>query len=141
MRFLRRIFDYLAIILIVGGLVVIGFTYTTKKEILNALVSNTIVKSSMSVLKTIAFAIGAIFLGLICLAIASKLASVVRKNEREKREALRAQEKENKELQKQLKKEAEEAKKEAEKAKKEAEKLKETLHMEEEKEKEAEATE
>lgn len=141
MRFLRRIFDYLAIILIVGGLVVMGFTYTTKKEILNALVSNTIVKSSMSVLKTIAFSIGAIFLGLICLAIASKLASVVRKNEREKREALRAQEKENKELQKQLKKEAEEAKKEAEEARKEAEKLKETLHIEEEKEKEAEATE
>ena len=141
MKILRRIFDFLAAVLILGGLIIIGFTYTTKKEILNALVSNTIVKSSMSVLKTIAFSIGAILLGLVCLVIASKLASVVRRNEREKRAALREQQKENEALNKQLKKEAEEARKEAEKAKKEAEELKETLHMEEEKEKEKEATE
>ena len=131
MKLIKTLFDYLALLLIVGGLAVMGLTYTTKKEILNALVSNTIVKSSMSVLKTLGLSLAAIIIGLICLVIAMRIGGAVRKVEKEKRAALKEQQKENEALNKQLKKEAEEAKAEAEKARKEMEKMEKNLHSEE----------
>lgn len=127
MRIIRSFLRYAALILVVGGAVVMGFTFITKKEILNALVSNTIVRSSMSVLKTMGMALCAIFVGLIIFMLSMRLSSIIRRNEREKNAELRQREKENKETNKRLQQEAEEAKREAEEAKREAEKMKQTL--------------
>ena len=127
MKLLRSILRYAALLLVVGGIVVIGMTYVTKKEILLALVNNTIVKSSMNVLKTIAVAIAAVFVGLILFMLSMKLSSTIRRMERERDAELRQKERENKEEAKRLQKEAEEAKAEAEKVKKENELMRQTF--------------
>ena len=130
MKILRSILRYAALILVVGGIVVILGTYWTKKEILMALVSNTIVKSSMSVLKTIAMAVGAVFVGLILFIFSMRLSSNIRRIERERNAELKAKEKETKEEAKRLQKEAEEARAEAEKVKKENELMRQTFMKE-----------
>lgn len=130
MKLLRSILRYAALILVVGGIVVILGTYWTKKEILMALVSNTIVKSSMSVLKTIAMAVGAVFAGLILFIFSMRLSSNIRRIERERNAELKAKEKETKEEAKRLQKEAEEARAEAEKVKKENELMRQTFMKE-----------
>ena len=136
MKLIRSLLRYAALILIIGGVAVMSVTYITKKEILTALVSNTIVKSSMSVIKTLGMCVGAVIAGLLLLLLAMKLSSSIRRIEREKTAELRAREKENKETNKRLQKEAEEAKKEAEQAKKEAERKTESLKTSEEENKE-----
>ena len=136
MKLIRSLLRYAALILIIGGVAVMSVTYITKKEILTALVSNTIVKSSMSVIKTLGMCVGAVIAGLLLLLLSMKLSSSIRRIEREKTAELRAREKENKETNKRLQKEAEEAKKEAEQAKKEAERMKESLKTSEEENKE-----
>lgn len=130
MKLLRSILRYAALILVVGGIVVILGTYWTKKEILMALVSNTIVKSSMSVLKTIAMAVGAVFAGLILFILSMRLSSNIRRIERERNAELKAKEKETQEEAKRLQKEAEEARAEAEKVKKENELMRQTFMKE-----------
>ena len=137
MKVIRSFFRYAALILIVGGIAFMSVTYWTKKEILTALVSNTIVKSSMSVIKTLGMCVGAIILGLLFLLLSMRLSSSIRKAERERNAELREKEKENRETNKRLQKEAEEAKREAEEAKKEAEKIKQSLLENEEKKEEA----
>ena len=138
MKLLRSILRYAALLLVVGGIVVIGMTYITKKEILLALVNNTIVKSSMNVLKTIAVAVAAVFIGLILFMFSMKLSGSIRRIERERNAELKQKEKENKEEAKRLQKEAEEAKAEAEKVKKENELMRQTFMKESEENKEEE---
>ena len=139
MKALRSLLRYAALLLVVGGLVVVGMTYVTKKEILMALVSNTIVKSSMSVPKTIAMAVGAVILGLLLFILSMRLSSSIRRVERERNAELRAKEKENKEEAKRLQREAEEAKAEAEKIKKENELMRQTFMKQPEEEQEKQA--
>lgn len=138
MKLLRSILRYSALILVLGGLIVMFMTYITKKEILMALVSNTIVKSSMSVLRTLAFCVGAIVVGMLLFMLSMRLSSSIRKYERERDAELREKEKENRETNKRLQKEAEEARREAEEAKKEAELMRQSVMKQEE---EAEKTE
>jgi len=132
MKAIRSILRYLALILVIGGLIVMFMTYITKKEILMALVSNTIVKSSMSVLKTLAYCVGAIVVGLLLFILSMKLSSSIRRVERERNAELREKEKENRETNKRLQKEAEEARREAEEAKKEAELMRQSVMKQEE---------
>ena len=139
MKLIRGILRYLALALVIGGLIVMFMTYITKKEILMALVSNTIVKSSMSVLKTLAFCVGAIVLGLLLFILSMKLSSSIRRVERERNAELREKEKENRETNKRLQKEAEEARKEAEEAKKEAELMRQSVMKQEEEKAEEQA--
>lgn len=140
MKLLRSILRYSALILVLGGLIVMFMTYITKKEILMALVSNTIVKSSMTVLKTLAFCVGAIVLGMLLFMLSMRLSSSIRKYERERDAELREKEKENRETNRRLQQEAEEAKAEAEKVKKENELMRQTF-MGKPKEEETEKTE
>ena len=123
MKFLQKLFSYIAAILIAGGAAVLAWQYFRNKQLFVVLLSNSIVKGSISVLQKMLYAVCAIVVGLICLSISLKCASVVRRNEREKREALKLQQKENDELNRQLKKEAEEAKAEAEQARAETERI------------------
>jgi len=134
MRLLKQLFTYIALILILGGAGLVSWQYIMNKRLFAVLLNSTNVRESMDILRLMAYGAGAVVLGLVCLVIALKFGSVVRRNEREKREALKAQEKENEILKKQLKKEAEEAKAEAEKAKEEIEKLKQSQEVEESKE-------
>lgn len=140
MKLIRSILRYSALILVLGGLIVMFMTYITKKEILMALVSNTIVKSSMSVLRTLAICVGAIVIGMLLFMLSMRLSSSIRKYERERDAELREKEKENRETNRRLQQEAEEAKAEAEKIKKENELMRQTF-MGQPKEEETEKTE
>ena len=132
MKLLKKIVGFVSLLLIVGGAAVLMWQYFRNKQLFVVLLSNSIVKGSIGVLQKMGMAIIAIFLGLIMFVLYMKIGSVVRRNEREKREALKVQQKENEALQRQLKKEAEEAKAEAEQAKKETELMKMTFMRKEE---------
>jgi len=123
MKFLQKLFSYIAAILIAGGAAVLSWQYFRNKQLFVVLLSNSIVKGSISVLQKMFYALCAIVVGLICLSISLKFASIVRRNEREKKEALRLQQKESDELNRQLKAEAEQARAEAEEAKAETERI------------------
>ena len=101
--------------------------YFRNKQLFVVLLSNSIVKGSISVLQRMAWAALAVVVGLIFLLISMKFGSIVRRNERERKALLKQQQKENDEIARQLKKEAEEAKAEAEQAKAEAERIRLTL--------------
>ena len=140
MKFLKKLFSYIAVILIAGGILVLVWQYFRNKNLFAVLLSNSIVKGSLSVLKMMGMALIAVIVGLICFSISLKCGSIVRRNEREKKEALREQQRENEELNRKLKKEAEEARAEAEKARKENEMMRQTLMKEPETENSEEQT-
>ena len=142
MKILKKLVGLLSALLIIGGAFVLLWQYFRNKQLFVVLLSNSIVKGSIGVLQKMGMALIAIIVGLILFVIYMKIGSVVRRNEREKREALKLQQKENEELQRQLKKEAEEAKAEAEQAKKENELMKMTfMRKEDGSEESAEETE
>lgn len=124
MKLLKNIFSFLGLLLIAGGGIVLAWQYIRNKALFQVLVSNSIVKGSLGVLQKMGYAIIAIVLGLILLVIAMKFGSIARRNEREKKALLKAQQKEIEENNRQLKLEAEKAQAEAEEARKEAQKLK-----------------
>lgn len=124
MKFFRNIFYFLALVLIVGGGVTLAWQYFRNKALFQVLLSNSIVKGSIGVLQKMGIAVLAIFAGLILLIIGLKIAGAVRRNEKEKKAQIKAQQKEYEENNRQLKLEAEEARKEAEEARQEALKLK-----------------
>lgn len=127
MKLLKKLFGFLSLILIIGGSFVLFWEYFRNKQLFVVLLSNSIVKGSIGVLQKMGLAIIAIIAGLIVFVIYMRLAGAVRRNEREKREAIREAQKESEETQRQLKKEAEAAKAEAEKVKKENELMKQTF--------------
>ncbi|MBR4471268.1 MAG: hypothetical protein IKS54_08180 [Erysipelotrichaceae bacterium] len=141
MKILKKIVGLLSALLIIGGAFVLLWQYFRNKQLFVVLLSNSIVKGSIGVLQKMGMAVIAIIVGLILFVIYMKIGSVVRRNEREKREALKLQQKENEELQRQLKKEAEEAKAEAEQAKKENELMKMTFMRKKEEGSEEESVE
>lgn len=136
MKFLRQVFAFLGGFSILGGAFVLMWQYFRNKQLFVVLLSNSIVKGSISVLQKMAWAALAVVVGLIFLLISMKFGSIVRRNERERKALLKQQQKENDEIARQLKKEAEEAKAEAEQAKAEAERIR--LTMEDSKKEEAE---
>ena len=79
-----------------------------------------------------------IFGGMVLLIIYFKIGSIVRRIEREKREALREERRESEELNRQLREEADKARAEAEQAKKENEFMRQSLMNNQGEEKEAE---
>ncbi len=137
MKILKKIVGLIAFALVLGGTAVLFWQYFRNKQLFVVLLSNSIVKGSIGVLQKMGIALLAVILGLLMFVLYMKLAGVVRRNEREKREALKLAQKENEEIQRQLKQEAEEAKKEAEVAKKENELMKMTFMRKEGEETEA----
>ena len=127
MKFLRQVFAFLGGFSVLGGAFVLMWQYFRNKQLFVVLLSNSIVKGSISVLQKMAWAALAVVVGLIFLLISMKFGSIVRRNERERKALLKQQQKENDEIARQLKKEAEEAKAEAEQAKAEAERIRLTL--------------
>ncbi len=137
MKLLKKIFGFLSLILIIGGSFVLFWEYFRNKQLFVVLLSNSIVKGSIGVLQKMGLAIIAIIAGLIVFVIYMRLAGVVRRNEREKREAIKEAQKESEETQRQLMKEAEAAKAEVEKVRKENELMKMTYMKNPEEDQEA----
>lgn len=127
MKILKKILGFISLVLILGGAIMVLTQYLLNKQLLEVLVSNSIVKGSIDVLKRMGFGVLAIIAGLVFLSIYFKVGSVVRRNEKEKKVALKEQQREKDELNKQLLKEAQEAKAEAEQVKKENELMKQTF--------------
>ena len=136
MKLFKNLFSSLALILITGGVLVLGWEYFRNKQLFVVLLSNSIVKGSMRVLQTMGIALLAVILGLVFFVISLKIGSAVRRSEREKKELLREQQKESEELKRQLRKEAEEAKAEAEEARAETERIRLSFGKKEEEKKE-----
>ncbi|MBQ6479013.1 MAG: hypothetical protein IJI44_06565 [Erysipelotrichaceae bacterium] len=131
MKLLKNLFSSIALLLVTGGACVLAWQYFRNKQLFVVLLSNSIVKGSMRVLQTMGLAVIAIIVGLIFFVISLKIGGVVRRNEREKREALREQQREADELKRQLRKEAEDAKAEAEEARAETERIRLSFKKEE----------
>lgn len=127
MKILKKILGFISLVLILGGAIMVLTQYLLNKQLLEVLVSNSIVKGSIDVLKRMAYGVLAIIGGLVFLSVYFKVGSVVRRNEKEKKVALKEQQREKDELNKQLLKEAQEAKAEAEQVKKENELMKQTF--------------
>ena len=127
MKILKKIFGLLSGVAIIGGCGALTWQYFRNKQLLEVLISNSIVKGSITVLQKMALSILAIFLGLILLIIYFKLGSIVRRNERERREALKIEQRETEEQNRRLREEADAARAEAEQARKENEFMKQSL--------------
>ena len=91
MKILKKIVGLLSALLIIGGAFVLLWQYFRNKQLFVVLLSNSIVKGSIGVLQKMGMAVIAIIVGLILFVIYMKIGSVVRRNEREKREALKLQ--------------------------------------------------
>ena len=126
----KKIVGFIALVLILGGLLVLDWEYFRNKQLFEVLMNNSIVKGSAVVLKKMLLALGAMILGLIISSVYFKLGSSIRRDEREKKALQKEREREQEKLNEQLKKEAEEAKAEAEAVKKENEELQESLKEE-----------
>lgn|GEM_PF-1240375 len=127
MKILKTIFGFIAGVLIIGGGITFAWQYFRNKQLFVILMNNSVVKGSLGVLQRMALSVLAVILGLIVLSTYLKISSYIRRKEREKEEALLAQQRENEELNRQLKKEAEEAKAETERVKKQNDLLKMTF--------------
>ena len=122
MKILKKILGFLSVVTILGGSGSLAWQYFRNKQLLEVLVSN-----SINVLKRMGISILVIFAGMVLLIIYFKIGSVVRRVEREKREALKEERRESEELNRQLRKEADEARAEAEQARKENEFMRQSL--------------
>ena len=127
----KKIVGFIALVLIIGGVLVLSWEYFRNKQLFEVLMNNSIVKGSAVVLKKMVLALGAIILGLIVSSVFFKLGSSIKRDEREKRAIQKEREREQERINEQLKKEAEEAKAEVEQVKKEKEELEENLNKEE----------
>lgn len=140
MRILRTIFGFLSLTLVLGGSLTLFWQYFRNKQLFVVLMSNSIVKGSMSVLRNMLFAVIAIIVGLIFFSVYLKIAGWVRRNEREKQARLEEQQRLSEETARQLRKEAEDAKAEIEQVKKENELMKMTFMRKPEEEETAETS-
>ena len=120
-KILKTILGFLSLVFIIGGALVLGWQYFRNKQLFVVLMNNSIVKGSLSVLRTMGFAVLAIVIGLIFTSIYFKVGSSIRRDEREKNAALREQQREQEERNRQLREEAEAAKAEADLMKRELE--------------------
>ena len=127
MKRLKKILGFLAAVFILGGLIVLAFEYIRNKTTFNILFNNSVVKGTLPVLKNMGLALIAVFVGLLFSSFYFRVGGVVRRKEKEIKEALKAQQRESDELNEQLRREAEEARAEAEEAKKETEMMRMTF--------------
>lgn len=130
-KFFKKILGFIALFLIIGGLLVLMWQYFRNKQLFEVLLNNSIVKGSMVVLKKMAIALVAVIVGLVISSVYFKLGSSIRKDEKIKKLQLKEQQEEQERLNKELKKEAETLKAENEQ-------MKESLQAQEEKKEEAE---
>lgn len=128
-KFFKKILGFIALFLIVGGLLVLMWQYFRNKQLFEVLLNNSIVKGSMVVLKKMAIALVAVIVGLVISSVYFKLGSSIRKDEKIKKLQLKEQQEEQERLNKELKKEAETLKAENEQ-------IKESLQVQEEKKEE-----
>lgn len=128
-KFFKKILGFIALFLIVGGLLVLMWQYFRNKQLFEVLLNNSIVKGSMVVLKKMAIALVAVIVGLVISSVYFKLGSSIRKDEKIKKLQLKEQQEEQERLNKELKKEAETLKAENEQ-------MKESLQVQEEKKEE-----
>ncbi|MCR5095646.1 MAG: hypothetical protein K6A70_02790 [Erysipelotrichaceae bacterium] len=124
MKILKKLLGFFAAVLILGGLIVLGFEYIRNKTTFNILFNNSVVKGTLPVLKNMGISLIAVIIGLLILSLYFRVGGAVRRKERERRQALKEQQRESEELKEQLRKEAEEARNELEQARSEAEEAK-----------------
>ena len=127
MKFLKKLISFIAMVLIIGVSLSLGWIYFRNKQLFNILLTNSIVQGSLGVLKEMGLAIIAIFIGLVFLTISLKLGSIVRRNERNKKAARMEEQRRLEEQNRQYEQEAIQAKAEAAAARREAEKVRMTL--------------
>ena len=76
---------WVAIVLIVGGLLVLFYQYTINKNLFHVLMNNSVVQGSLGVLQKMLWATLAMLVGFMLLSASFKLGSYVKQREEEKR--------------------------------------------------------
>ncbi|MBO7698887.1 MAG: hypothetical protein J6S38_07645 [Erysipelotrichaceae bacterium] len=127
MKLIKKILGFFALAGILGGAGSLAWQYFRNKQLLEVLVSNSIVKGSLNVLQKMGLSVLIIFVGMLFLSAYFKVGGIVRRIEREKQEALWQERRENEERNEQLRREAEELRAEAEQAKRENELMRKTF--------------
>lgn len=90
-KILKKILGFIALVLIVGGLVVLGWQYFRNKQLLEVLLNNSIVQGSIEVLFKMLYSVLAIFLGLIVWIFYLKIGGSIRKDEKQKAKEINEQ--------------------------------------------------
>ena len=81
----KTILMWVAIVLIVGGLLVLFYQYTINKNLFHVLMNNSVVQGSLGVLQKMLWAPLAMLVGFMLLSASFKLGSYVKQREEEKR--------------------------------------------------------
>lgn len=85
LKTIKTILMWVAIILIVGGLLVLFYQYTINKNLFHVLMNNSVVQGSLGVLQKMLWATLAMLVGFMLLSASFKLGSYVKQREEEKR--------------------------------------------------------
>ena len=85
LKIIKTILMWVAIVLIVGGLLVLFYQYTINKNLFHVLMNNSVVQGSLGVLQKMLWATLAMLVGFMLLSASFKLGSYVKQREEEKR--------------------------------------------------------
>ncbi|MBE6128859.1 MAG: hypothetical protein E7185_06250 [Erysipelotrichaceae bacterium] len=85
LKTIKTILMWVAIVLIVGGLLVLFYQYTINKNLFHVLMNNSVVQGSLGVLQKMLWATLAMLVGFMLLSASFKLGSYVKQREEEKR--------------------------------------------------------
>ena len=85
LKTIKTILMWVAIVLIVGGLLVLFYQYTINKNLFHVLMNNSVVQGSLGVLQKMLWATLAMLVGFMLLIASFKLGSYVKQREEEKR--------------------------------------------------------
>ena len=85
LKTIKTILMWVAIVLIVGGLLVLFYQYTINKNLFHVLMNNSVIQGSLGVLQKMLWATLAMLVGFMLLSASFKLGSYVKQREEEKR--------------------------------------------------------
>ena len=85
LKTIKTMLMWVAIVLIVGGLLVLFYQYTINKNLFHVLMNNSVVQGSLGVLQKMLWATLAMLVGFMLLSASFKLGSYVKQREEEKR--------------------------------------------------------
>lgn len=129
MKILKKIFGFISLFLIIGGIIYFNWLYFRNKQLIEVLLSNSIVRGSMGVLKKMGYSVLAIILGLCVSILYFRANAAVKKKEKAKKEEQKLQQKEQADINRQLQSELDDAKAETEQVRKENERIKRNMEL------------
>ena len=85
MKTLKKVLTWISVILIVGGILFFTIEYLANRNLFKVLMSNSVVRGSLGVLKNMLIAVVMVIVGLLLLSLTFKIGDSIRRKEEEKR--------------------------------------------------------